>query len=163
MIMDKHKFFSQPRRTILKSVGLLGGLFAIRQAQAHHTETHLEDDSKHHIVYQCNKADPDYLGHILFSVGELLRKYGDDVQIVVAAFGPGLHLLGKNPKRPIPPELQQRAGSQADYGVAFHACGNTMKSLNWKEEDLLGFAKVVPIGVDDIMQLQEKGFTYMSW
>jgi len=161
--MGKRRLFSQPRRTILKSAGFLGGLFALRQAQAHHTETHFEDDSKHHIVYQCNQADPEYLKHILFSVGEMLRKYGDDVEIVVAAFGPGLHLLGKQPKRPIPPDLQQRAASQADYGVAFHACGNTMKALGWKQEDLLDFAKVVPIGVDDIMQLQEKGFAYMSW
>ena len=161
--MGKRRYFSQPRRTLFKSVGLLGGLFAIQKAQAHHIETHFEDDSKHHIVYQCNQADTEYLEHILFSVGELLRKYGDDVEIVVAAFGPGLHLLGKQPGRPIPPELQQRAASQADYGVAFHACGNTMNSLNWKEKDLLDFAKVVPIGVDDIMQLQEKGFAYMSW
>jgi intracellular sulfur oxidation DsrE/DsrF family protein len=38
-----------------------------------------------------------------------------------------------------------------------------MKALNWTEKDLMGFARVVPIGVDDIMQLQEKGFAYMSW
>ncbi len=161
--MKKRRLFSQPRRTIIKSAGLLGGLFAMRQAQAHHTESHFEDDSKHHIVYQCNQADPEYLGHVLFSAGELLRKYGDDIEIVVAAFGTGLHLLGKHPKRPIPAELQQRAASLADYGVAFHACGNTMKSLDWKEDDLLAFARVVPIGVDDIMQLQERGFAYMSW
>lgn len=161
--MGRNRLFNQPRRTLLKMAGLLGGLFAVRQSQAHHTESHFEDDSTHHIVYQCNQADPEYLGHILFSVGELMRKYGDDVEIVVAAFGPGLHLLGKQPRRPIPPDLQQRAASLAEYGVAFHACGNTMKSLSWKKEDLLDFAKVVPIGVDDIMQLQEKGFSYMSW
>jgi intracellular sulfur oxidation DsrE/DsrF family protein len=27
----------------------------------------------------------------------------------------------------------------------------------------LPFARVVPIGVDDIMLLQEQGFAYMSW
>jgi intracellular sulfur oxidation DsrE/DsrF family protein len=148
---------------LLKTIGLLGGLFAIRDTRAHHTETHFEDSSAHQIVYQCNKADPEYLQHILFSAGELLRKYGDDVEIVIAAFGPGLHLLGKHPLRPIPYELQQRAESLNAYGVAFHACGNTMQALNWQEKDLLPFAKVVPIGVDDIMQLQEQGFAYMSW
>ena len=49
--------------------------------------------------YQCTNSDIDYLEHILFSVGELLRKYSDDVEIVVAAFGPGLHLLARRPKR----------------------------------------------------------------
>ena len=142
---------------------LLGGYMACLPAQAHHTESHFDDASAHKIVYQLNKADPEYLQHVLFSAGELLRKYGDDVEIIIGAFGPGLHLIGKHPERPIPAELQQRAQSLAAYGVAFHACGNTMKSLGWTEKELLPFARVVPIGVDDIMQLQEKGFAYMSW
>ncbi len=161
--MQKNKFYSHARRTVLKSIGLLGGLAAAGAVRAHHTESHFDDSSAHRIVYQCNKADPEYLGHVLFSAGELLRKYGDDIEIVIAAFGPGLHLIGKLPARPVPPALQQSAGSLAEYGVAFHACGNTMKSLGWTEKDLLPFARVVPIGVDDIMLLQEQGFAYMSW
>ena len=161
--MRTGKLFSRTRRIALRSIGLLGGLVAARQVQAHHTESHFGDTSEHRIVYQCNKADPEYLQHVLFSAGELIRKYGDDVEIIVGVFGPGLHLIAKRPQRTFPPELQQRAASLADYGVAFHACGNTMKSLGWSEKDLLAFAKVVPIGVDDIMLLQEQGFAYMSW
>jgi len=143
---------------------IAGFTFAVvGQATAHHTETHFEEESAHHIVYQLNKADPKYISHILFSVGELLRKYGDDVEIVVAVFAEGIHLLGKHPRRAIPRDLQQKAASLAAYGVSFHACGNTMKSLRWTEKDLLDFAKPVPIGVEDIMLLQEKGFSYISW
>ena len=151
------------RRQILRLTGLLGASMAAKAVHAHHTETHFEDSSAHKLVYQCNSADHEYLDHILFSCGEMLRKYGDDIELVVAAFGPGLHLLGKRPGRGVSHIQQQRASSLSDYGVAFHACGNTMKSLGWTEEDLLDFARVVPIGVDDIMQLQEKGFAYMSW
>jgi len=161
--MDTAPAHSMTRRILLKSAALLGGLVTLRSAGAHHTESHFEDTTSHRIVYQCNKADPEYLQHILFSVGELLRKYGDDIEIVVATMGPGLHLLGKHPLPPIPGELRQRTSSLAQYGVAFHACGNTMKAFNWTDKDLLEFAKVVPIGVDDIMQLQEQGFAYMSW
>jgi intracellular sulfur oxidation DsrE/DsrF family protein len=161
--MHDGTFFSQSRRVMLKSIALLSGLFGFRAAQAHHTDTHFEQDSAHHIVYQCNKADPDYLEHILFSAGELLRKYGDDIEIVFAVFGAGLHLLALHPKRHIPRELQQRASSLAAYGVSFHACGNTMMSLRWTEKDLVDYAKVVPIGVDDMMLLQQKGFAYISW
>jgi len=161
--MHNGNFFSQSRRAALKSVALLGGLFGMRSAQAHHTESHLDEDSAHHIIYQCNKAEPDYLEHVLFSAGELLRKYGDDVEIVFAVFGPGLHLLAKHPLRHIPHELQQRASSLAAYGVSFHACGNTMMSLHWTEKDLVDYAKVVPVGVEDMMLLQEKGFSYVSW
>ena len=99
----------------------------------------------------------------MFSVGELIRKYGDNVEVVVACFGQGIHLLGDPPARPIPEETRQRASSLAAYGVAFHACGNTMESLGWTGENLVDYAKVVPIGVEDIMLLQEKGFSYFSW
>jgi len=138
-------------------------LFFFNPAFAHHIDTHFEDSSAHKIVYQCNKADAAYLSHILFSVGELIRKYGDDVEIVVACFGPGIHLLAQSPGRPIPVELQQRASSLAAYGVVFHACKNTMDSLNWSDKNLVDYAKVVPIGVEDIMLLQEQGFSYFSW
>jgi hypothetical protein len=151
------------RRQILRLAGLFGAGLAAKAVHAHHTETHFEDSSAHKLVYQCNSADHEYLDHILFSCGEMLRKYGDDIELIVAAFGPGIHLLGKRPGRAISRKQQERAGSLSAYGVAFHACGNTMESLGWTEDDLLGFARVVPIGVDDIMQLQEKGFAYLSW
>jgi len=142
---------------------LLMTLLFTEPGLAHHTDSHFEDESAHKIVYQCNKADPGYLSHILFSVGELIRKYGDDVEIVVACFGPGIHLLAKAPGRPIPFDLQQKASSLAAYGVSFHACKNTMDSLRWTDTSLVDYAKVVPIGVEDIMLLQEQGFSYFSW
>ena len=151
------------RRALLSFASLGGiGLLA-KKAQAHHTDTHFEDASKHQVVYQCNKGDNEYFGHILFSVGEMLRQYGDDVELVVTAFGAGLHLLGKHPGRPVDPIRQTRVQSLISYGVSFHACGNTMKTLGWTEQDLLDDVKVVQIGANDLMQLQERGFTYISW
>ncbi|HEB98891.1 MAG TPA: hypothetical protein ENJ05_05245, partial [Thiotrichales bacterium] len=117
----------------------------------------------HKLVYQCNKADPDYWRAILFSVGEMLRKYGDDIQLVVVCIGPGIHILAKKPERPVPKKIRERVSSLAAYGVAFHACGNTMKSLGWSKDGLLDFAQVVPVGADDLMRLQEQGFAYISW
>lgn len=121
------------------------------------------DEPEHKIVYQFNKADPDYHNHVLFSAGAMLRKYGDNVKIVVVAFGPGIHILGKKPGRPVSDEIKQRVSSLAQYGVEFHACGNTMKSLGWKEEDLRDFAQVVEVGAADLMELQEQGYSYISW
>ena len=151
------------RRLALKTCGLFSGLLVARSAQSEHAEMRFPDEATHRIVYQCNQADVDYLQHVLFSVGELVRKYGDDVQIVVSAFGPGLHLLARHPQRPVPHVLQQKADSLSQYGVSFHACANTMKSLAWTDKDLLPFAVVVPIGADDIMLLQEQGYAYISW
>ena len=121
------------------------------------------DPPEHHIVYQFNKADLGYQDHVIFSIGAVLRKYGDNVKIVVVAFAEGIHILAKKPGREVKEEIRQRVSSLAHYGVEFHACGNTMKSLQWTQEDLVPFAKVVEVGAADIMELQEQGYAYISW
>ena len=75
----------------------------------------------------------------------------------------GIHILGKKPTRPVADDVRDKVKALAAYGVAFHACGNTMNSLKWTKEDMLPFANIVQIGVDDIMLLQEQGFQYFSW
>ena len=120
-------------------------------------------DPDHRVVYQLNKAAPDYLEQVLFSVGAMLRKHGDKIHFVVAGFVPGIHSLAKVPGRPVPGLVQQRVASLSLYGVEFHACGNTMKALGWTEKDLVDFATVVEVGIDDIVNLQEQGYSYISW
>ncbi len=151
------------RRTWFKHLTLLSGLIVGKQVHAHHTETHFEDSSPHRLIMNCNQSNHDYLSHTLFSVGELLRKYGDDIEIIVECYGPGIHLVGKKPKRSIDKTLQQKVSSLLQYGVAFHACNNTMSTLNWTKEDLFDGTKIVDSGIEDIMLLQEKGFAYASW
>jgi len=152
------------RRRILQwlSAGtVLAGLS--RTGRAEPIDRDLFDDPVHKLVYQFNKAEPEYMEHVLFSVGAMLRKYGDDIHLVVTAIGPGLHILAKEPERPVPHIIRQRVSSLAAYGVSFHACGNTMKALGWKKEDMLEFAEIVEVGADDLMMLQEKGYSYISW
>jgi len=121
------------------------------------------DETDHKVVYQFNKADEAYQKAVLFSVGAMLRKYGDNINIVVVAIGPGLHILAKKPKRPVSEEIAQRVSSLDQYGVQFHACGNTMKSLKWKKEDMLPLARYVEVGAADLMELQAQGYSYISW
>lgn len=115
------------------------------------------------VVYQFNKGDEAYHKAILFSVGAMLRKYGDNIHIVVVGIGPGLHILAKKPKRPVSNETRERVASLLEYGVEFHACGNTMKAIGWKKEDMLDSAKIVEVGAADLMELQQQGYAYISW
>jgi intracellular sulfur oxidation DsrE/DsrF family protein len=132
-------------------------------ARAEMIDRELLGEPEHKVVYQFNKADPAYMDSVLFSVGEMLRKYTDNIHIVVTAIGPGIHILAKEPLRPVSEEVRQRVASLALYGVSFHACANTMAALDWTESDMLDFAEVVDIGADDLMQLQEQGYSYISW
>jgi intracellular sulfur oxidation DsrE/DsrF family protein len=155
------------RRRLLGGVLVALGVVALSTAHAQdEAEEELRfpgDPPDHHVVYQFNKADLGYQDHVIFSVGEMLRKYGDNIKIVVVAYAEGIHILGKKPGREVKEELRQRVSSLAQYGVEFHACGNTMKSLSWTADDLLPFATVVEVGAADLMELQEQGYAYISW
>ncbi|MGD8566710.1 MAG: DsrE family protein [Gammaproteobacteria bacterium] len=156
---------------------LLGGLLAggglamtsqsgSRAAEGSSGEPELRfpgDPVDNKVVYQFNKADEHYHNAVLFSVGAMLRKYGDNIHIVVVGIGPGIHILAKKPERPVSNEVRERVASLLQYGVEFHACGNTMKSLGWTKKDILDSAKMVDVGAADLMELQKQGYSYISW
>jgi len=155
---------------------LLGGLGALAagtagwllggRARAQESADELRfpgDPAEHKVVYQLNRADPDYHDHVVFSVGEMIRRYGDNVQVAVVAFAEGIHTLAKEPERPVSDEIRQRISSLSQYGVDFVACGNTMQSLGWEEDDMVDFARVVQVGAAELMELQEDGYAYIAW
>jgi uncharacterized protein len=139
------------------------GVAVVRAAEADKELRFPGDEPEHKVVFQFNKADADYQQHVLFSVGEMVRRYPDDIGIVVTCFGPGIHILALKPQRPVSEEVRQRVASLHEYGVRFHACNNTLKSLNWTAKDLVPFAQVVDVGAADLMELQEKRYAYISW
>ena len=122
------------------------------------------DDAPHKIVYQLNRAEPEYQEAIFNSISAMLKKYVDDVAIAVVVWGPGIHLLAKKPQRPVPALHQQRASSMAQaYDVRFFACGNTMHSIGWTAEDMLDIAQIEEVGAATVMELQERGYAYLAW
>lgn len=149
---------------LLGSAGALSGARAAAAGSAPKADRMPGDPPEHRIVYQLDQADAEYIEHILGSIGALITKYEDNVEIAVVVFGRGIHLLAKKPVRPIPEELRQRAAAQSrDYGVHYIACGNTMKSMNWGAKDMLDFATIEDVGAASLMERQEKGWAYVAW
>ncbi len=153
------------RRRWLGALVALGGLTALGRARAAGQESPRfpGDEPGHRLVYQFNRIDPDYQQHVIHSIGAVLRQYPDEVKLAVVCFGPGINLLAKSPRQPVAEEIRQHVASLAGYGVEFHACNVTLQSLGWSEKELVPFAKVVPSGAADLMELQEKRFAYVSW
>lgn len=151
------------RRSILKWLAAAPAALTAGRAGAEAQADDLFGEPEHKLVYQFNKADHDYMEHVLFSVGAMLREHTDNIHLIVTAFGPGIHILAKRPQRPVPELIRQKVHSLATYGVVFHACGNTLETLNWTKQDLYDFVQVVSAGADDLMQLQEQGYSYISW
>jgi len=165
---------SASRRSVLTRLAATSGavaMGAVGTVQAHKPvdsdeekeERFPGDPPEHFIVYQFNHAEQHYHQHVLGSAGAMIAKYEDNVDIVIACFGKGIHILAKNPSRPVDDAIKEKVKSLAGQGVKFHACGRTLQSMQWTEEDLLPFAIPVDVGVADIMELQEKNYAYMAW
>jgi intracellular sulfur oxidation DsrE/DsrF family protein len=121
------------------------------------------EETNNKLLYHFNKSDDAYQLAVLNTVRNMLRKYGDDIKIVVSVMGPGIHMLLKDSVRPVSPAVRDQVASLAFYGVEFHACGNTLKALHKDEKDVLDFATTVKTGVADLMELQQQGYAYISW
>ena len=149
-----------PRRLWLTSLAAATASAAGAASAAPSSET----GPPHKIVYQLNHHGPEHQEAVLNSIGAMLKKYVDDVAIAVVAWGPGIHLLAKQPQRPVVPLHQQRIRSMSEaYGVTFVACGNTMQSLGWQAADMLDFVKIEEVGAAALMELQEQGYAYIAW
>lgn len=166
---DLNKNVDTGRRRAMGSLALFGSLAAVRGAQAE-TKASPEpsfgfpgDVAQNHVVYQLNHPEADYHDHIIFSVGAMLRQYGDNIKIAVVAFGPGIHVLLKKPRRPVSQTIREKISSLSQYGVDFYACGNTLTSLKLGEKDVVPFAKIVEVGASTLMELQKQGYSYISW
>ncbi len=157
------------RRRLLGRIALFGGAFAAAgSARAADTGSGSSlrfpgDPPENHVVYQLNKPEAEYHDHVLFSVGAMLRQYGDNIKIAVVAFGPGIHTLLKAPQRPVSQTVREKIASLADYGVEFYACGNTLKTLKLTEREVVASARVVEVGASRLMELQQQGYAYISW
>ena len=117
------------------------------------------DGPQHKVVFQVSTGDAGTQNLVLNNVANLQKHYGmDNVDIVVVAYGPGLSILTKQSKE------AKRVESLALQNITFDACHNTMEGIKRKTGKmpvLLEGVKVVPAGVAQIVELQEKGYAYV--
>jgi intracellular sulfur oxidation DsrE/DsrF family protein len=157
------------RRRLLGSLMAGSGLAALGAAGRARAQDDFDDlrfpgdEPEHKIVYQFNQSEHEYHEHVLNSASAMLRAYPDNIHIVVTCFARGIHILAHEPARPVAEAIQARVKSLNFYGVEFHACGRTLEGMGWTEDDIVDFAKVVPVGAADLMELQEQGYAYLAW
>ena len=165
-IAQEHTLFDLVRNAVVVLASSLLLASILLAASVHAAEEELKfpgEDPAHKIIYHFNKADDEYHLAVLNTVRNMLRKYGDDISIVVSVMGPGIHLLLKEPVKPVSKDARDQAESLAFYGVKFHACGNTLKALHKTDKDVVDYASIVEVGVSDLLEHQQKGYAYISW
>jgi intracellular sulfur oxidation DsrE/DsrF family protein len=151
--------------TLPRKNRLLGALWGIllTLAAGAALATH-EDDKVHHLVIQVTENDAAVMNLALsnaVNVSQHYTEFGDEVEIEIVAYGPGLAML-RDDISPVKARLKSMADSLTN--VTFTACGNTITTLEkaeGKPVPIVPQAKIVKTGVAHIMELQEKGWIYV--
>ncbi len=117
-------------------------------------------DEEHKVVIQISTNDPMTQKIVLNNAVNLQKAFGaGNVEIEIVAYGPGLSLLTKANSQ------STRVKSLAvDDDITFSACNNTMKKMAkkmGKKPVLTEGVTIVPSGAHRIIQLQEKGWSYL--
>ncbi len=116
-----------------------------------------EDGIKHRLLIQVSDDNPKTMNLALNNAMNVIKALGqDNVEVEIVAYGPGLHLLLQKNEA-----FRDRVSSMQLYGVHFVACGNTMKTLKVSKEDLVKGVSVAQAGVLEIMEKQEKRWSYV--
>lgn len=117
-------------------------------------------EQTHQLVIQVNKDSTDEQDHILSNIVNLQKYYGmDNIEIEVVAYGPGIWLVTDKSK------FSERVESLMMQNVVFTACGNTLDSVEAKDgarPTLLDGVEATTAGIARILELQEKGWSYLS-
>ena len=119
----------------------------------------------HQLVLQVNTNDPATMNLALNNATNVAQYYkdrGEKVAIEVVTFGPGLHML-RNDTSPVKARIETLALSTPE--ISFKACGNTQQNMQKaenKEISIIPQATIVDSGVVRVMELQEKGWTYVK-
>lgn len=121
-------------------------------APSHKVAIHVDDNDAKVMNLALNNAK---------NVLDFYQKKGQTVAIEIVTYGPGLHMLRADTS-PVRQRIAEM--SVAAPEVSFSACGNTqagMSKQEGKDVPLMSEARVVPSGVVRLIELQEKGYSYI--
>jgi intracellular sulfur oxidation DsrE/DsrF family protein len=125
-----------------------------------------ENAKPHRIAIQIDQNDPALMNLVLNNVSNLTEYYhskGEQVQIEVVAYGPGLNMLRED-KSPVKDRLKRIKEGSFPSTVNFSAFHNTMMGMEKAEGHpipIVPQASVVLAGVVRLSELQEQGWSYI--
>ena len=115
-------------------------------------------DNPRKIVFSVTENSEHALDHILSVANNVLKFYGpENVQMKIVAYSQGIELLNKKNEA-----TSVRVDALMQYEVEFVACGNTMRTLKIKKEDLIDDSVIVTAGVVELLESVQKGWIYIK-
>ncbi len=148
-------------RGVMQSIAVVGLVMLIQAPQVQASEA---QDKIHRVAFHLDENDPKRMNLVLNNVRNIKVYYaekGEEVDIQVVAYGPGLHMLRADTS----PVKKRIISLLENFDMlSFVACGNTKKAMTRKESKeipIMAEAKMVPAGVVHLMELQEQGWSYI--
>ena len=149
---------------------------AVKRAASHKAVTHKRERSllaanarlapeTHLLILQVNTNDHAAMNLALNNATNVTQYYkdrGEKVKIEVVTFGPGLHML-RDDTSPVKARIEEMALSAPE--VSFKACANTQEKMHKAENKdipIVAQAEVVKSGVVRVIELQERGWSYVK-
>jgi intracellular sulfur oxidation DsrE/DsrF family protein len=153
------RWFPQAVFAVIGSVSLMStALAADRKTQG--------SEKPHRVAIQVNQNDPAVMNLALNNATNVIEYYrakGEDVDVDVVTYGPGLNMLRADTS-PVKDRIKSLKDAAFPSKIQFSACNNTKEGMEKKEGhaiDVLSEAVIVPSGVVRLMELQEKGWSYV--
>jgi uncharacterized protein len=120
----------------------------------------------HRLLIQVDQNDPAVMNLALNNATNVIEYYrtkGQDVNVDVVTYGPGLHML-RDDTSPVKDRIKSLKDLAFPSKIQFSACNNTKEGMEKKEGhpiNVLSEATIVPSGVVRLMELQDKGWSYV--
>ena len=120
----------------------------------------------HRLAIQVDQNDPAVMNLALNNATNVIEYYratGEDVNVDVVTYGPGLHMLRADTS-PVLDRIKSLKDLAFPSKIQFSACNNTKEGMEKKEGhpiNVLSEATIVPSGVVRLMELQEEGWSYV--
>ena len=125
-----------------------------------------ERRTQHLLAIQVDQNDPAVMNLALNNAKNVMEHYhgkGEDVEVQIVAYGPGLHML-RDDTSPVKDRIKQLSGGSVPGKITFAACNNTKQGMEKREGHAITIipqATIVPSGVVQLMELQEQGWSYV--
>lgn len=122
------------------------------RSPSHQVAIHVDDNDAKVMNLALNNAK---------NVLDYYQSKGETITIEIVTYGPGLHMLRADTS-PVKQRIAEM--SLAAPEISFAACNNTQVNMSrqeGKEVVLVSEARVVPSGVVRLIELQEKGYSYI--
>ena len=124
------------------------------------------DGKAHRVAIQVDQNDPAIMNLALNNATNVIEYYrgkGEDVDVDLVAYGPGLNML-RDDTSPVKERIKHLKDFAFPGKIQFSACNNTKQGMEKKEGhaiSILPEATIVPAGVVRLMELQEQGWSYV--